>query len=229
MVVRNVIKIYRIYSERAKTCRNGLLGVIYLYFLNRIPYTFTTAQLANDKWYKMQWFSYHKAVLSLFRGKACLTFCLQNLQMHVAFLRHDSSYQGTEIITQLSRQCAGSSQKQLFPWQSCQSLSLTNKKGPSIRPREHVTGGALSSVLLYWSSLVSGFLNRHSVPSTSEIPPSPISRDDSLQLLRSRRGALGAFDNSVITANAIYPFLKVLLWAKEHESDWFSFFTALYN
>lgn len=58
---------------------------------------------------------------------------------------------------------------------------------------------------------MSGFLNKHSLPSTSEIPPSPISSDDSLQLLRSRRGALGAFNNSVITAEAIYPFLKVLL------------------
>lgn len=48
-VIRNAIKIYRIYSERAKTYRNGLLGVIYLYFLNRTSYTFTTAQLANDK------------------------------------------------------------------------------------------------------------------------------------------------------------------------------------
>lgn len=75
---------------------------------------------------------------------------------------------------------------------------------------------------------MSGFLSKHSVLSTSETPQSPISRDDSLPLLRSRRGALGAFDNSVITAGAVYPFLIVLPCVKERnnfsqESDWPSF------
>lgn len=38
-------------------------------------------------------------------------------------------------------------------------------------------------------SLVSGFINKHSLLllSTTEIPPSPISADDSLQLLKSGR------------------------------------------
>lgn len=69
------------------------------------------------------------------------------------------------------------------------------------------------SVLLYWCSLVSGFLSEHSLLSASEMPPSPISRDDSLPL-RSRGGAPGAFDNSLITAGAIYPFFIALLWVK---------------
>lgn len=54
------------------------------------------------------------------------------------------------------------------------------------------------SVLLYWSSLQGGFLNKPSLLSTIEIPQSPISSDHSLQLLRSRGGALGAFDNAAI-------------------------------
>lgn len=49
------------------------------------------------------------------------------------------------------------------------------------------------SVLLYWSSLVSGFLSERSLLPTWEIPPSPISRDDSPPLLRSRGRPLGAF------------------------------------
>lgn len=65
--------------------------------------TSTAAQLAKDEIYKTLLFSYHQALASLLRGTACLTFCLRNLQMHVAFLRHDSSDQSTEIITQLSR------------------------------------------------------------------------------------------------------------------------------
>lgn len=64
------------------------------------------------------------------------------------------------------------------------------KKGPSIRPREMLVRVGPCSVLLYWSSLVAGFLNKHSLLSTSEIPRSPISRDDSLQLLSSRGGTL---------------------------------------
>lgn len=65
--------------------------------------TSTAAQLANNEIYKTLLFSYHQALASLLRGTACLTFCQRNLQMHVAFLRHDSSDQSTEIITQLSR------------------------------------------------------------------------------------------------------------------------------
>lgn len=42
-------------------------------------------------------------ILSLLRGTARFTFCLRKLQMHVAFVRHDSSDQITEIMTRLSQ------------------------------------------------------------------------------------------------------------------------------
>lgn len=150
--------------------------------------------------------------------------------MHVAFLRHDSSDQSTEIMAQLSRQqCAGGLQTHIYsPGGAVKAWLWQTKKSQASDQGKRSSEWDSRSVLLYWSSLVSGFLSKHSLLSTSEIPQSPISRDDSLPLLRSRRGALGAFDNSVITAGAIYPFLIVPPWVKEHnnfsqESDWPSF------
>lgn len=42
-------------------------------------------------------------ILSLLGGTVRFTFCLRKLQMHVAFVRHDSSDQITEIMTRLSQ------------------------------------------------------------------------------------------------------------------------------
>lgn len=56
---------------------------------------------------------------------------------------------------------------------------------------------------------MSGFLNKRSLLFTAEIPPSPISNDDS---------ALGSLDNFLITTGAINLFLKVLCLVKEHNN-----------
>lgn len=42
-------------------------------------------------------------ILSLLGGTVRFTFCLRKLQMRVAFVRHDSSDQITEIMTRLSQ------------------------------------------------------------------------------------------------------------------------------
>lgn len=143
------------------------------------------------------------------------TVCLQNLQMHVASLRHDSCDQRTEIMTQLSRQqSAGGWQTRIYsPGGAVKARVWQTKKGRASDLGKCSPEWDSRSVLLYWCSLVSGFLSEHSLLSASEMPPSPISRDDSLPL-RSRGGAPGAFDNSLITAGAIYPFLIALLWVK---------------
>lgn len=76
--------------------------------------------------------------------------------MHVAFLRHDSSDESTEIITQLSpQQCAGSSQTHIIP-----RVELSKSEFDKQKRAKHQTKGSCSSewdsrtVLLYWSSLV---------------------------------------------------------------------------
>lgn len=140
----------------------------------------------------MQRFS-HTAELSLLGGMTRLTFCLPKLKMRVALLRHDSRDQITDIMTQLSQhqRAGGSKNTRLFPWWSCQSPA--NNRGPHVRPREALHQWDSGDVFLYWSSLLSGFLSGHSVPSAWKIPRSPISRDDSPPLSRSRRRAEGCF------------------------------------
>ncbi len=104
--------------------------------------------------------------LSLLQGTACFTFCLQNLETHVAFLRHDSSDQTTEIMTQLSRrQCAGSSQTHIYsPGGAVKEWVWQTKKGQA--SDQGKCSSEWDSVLLYWSSLVVGFLNKRSLLST---------------------------------------------------------------
>lgn len=149
-----------------------------------------TAFVTAAQCYKKQQLS-RTTKRSLFRGTACFLYCLPKLQMHVASFRHDSSDQMTEIMTRLSQhQCAeGLASTHLFPGWSCQSLRLTNGRGPRIKPGEEPAGWDF--VLLYWASLMSGFFSGHSLLSTWEIPLSPISGDDSPLLLRSRGATAG--------------------------------------
>lgn len=103
-------------------------------------------------------------------------------------------------------------------------LSLRNKRGPSIR----ATRRALCSVPLSWSSLVSGFLLAQFPICFTFTRPSPISRDDSLQPLRSRRGKLGAFHNcrshfSVPESVSLGEGRTIT----SHEPDWFFTFSLL--
>lgn len=65
---------------------------------------------------------------SLLRGTARFTFCLRKLQMHVAFVRHDSSDQITEIMTRLSqlgRARGGALQTHIYiPWAELSKLAF---------------------------------------------------------------------------------------------------------
>ncbi len=135
IVISNVNNISRMFSKQATICRRLFKGYI--------SGSLKQAIVTHVQPHRLQMIEViQNAViltteLSLLRGAACFTFCLQNPQMHVACLRHDSSDQNTEIMTQLSRQqCAGSVQTHIYSGWSCQRLSLTNKKEPSIRPRK---------------------------------------------------------------------------------------------
>ena len=182
------------------------------------------------KWWKrgkMQWFSSHQAVSSprhaMFLQFVCKIYkCTSPPWDMTAAIREQKLWHNCHDSRAL-----GAGTHASIPRVELSRLEFDKqKKGRASDQGKCSPEWDSRSVLLYWCSLVSGFLSEHSLLSASEMPPSPISRDDSPPL-RSRGGAPGAFDNSLITAGAIYPFLIALLWVKEHsnfshERDWSS-------
>lgn len=157
----------------------------------------------------MQCFSKHWSASCPHQGAASLTLCLHNnLQMRVAWMQ----------ITAATTTTVSSS-----PGVELSKPSWTNKqqrRGLAIGPREAPVNARLSLC-----SLVSGFINKHSLLllSTTEIPPSPISADDSLQLLKSGRRGWGGGCWWVLSISqwssapgSVYPFPSVFPWAKHH-------------
>lgn len=145
MVISNVIKMEDLKPTGTKNAEivfvKGCITITKTECLD----TFMASQLVNDK-SETKCSDSNPTKLSLLRGTPCfysLSAKSTNARclLETWQLRSENRNYDTTVTT---AECWGLANTHLFPGRSCQGSSLTNKKGPSIRPRDVLAGVGLS-------------------------------------------------------------------------------------